>query len=72
MSPTDELQRLCDALRAVRLYVQDCIETGHDRTMLGNLYSARDEIDAALAPYRLDADWAADNAPSDQGGHGKP
>lgn len=45
----DERNAFRDALKAVRVYVQDCIDTGHDRTMLGNLMSARDEIDAAFA-----------------------
>jgi hypothetical protein len=39
---------LRDSLRAVRLFVQDCIDREPDATMLGNLYSARDAVDAAL------------------------
>jgi hypothetical protein len=44
----DERNIFLAALRSVRVYVQDCIENGHDRTMLGNMYGARDEIDAAI------------------------
>lgn len=40
---------LLEALHSVRVYVRNCIDTGHDRTMLGNLYSALDEIDKAIA-----------------------
>lgn len=38
------------ALRDARVFVQDCIEMGQDRASLGNLYGARDTIDAALNP----------------------
>lgn len=41
------------ALKAVRIYVQDCIENGHDRTMLANMYGARDEIDAAITKAQV-------------------
>lgn len=58
-----EAQKLCDLLaaalpkqeevlghlKAARLFVQDCIETGHERGRLGNLYATRDEIDNAVA-----------------------
>lgn len=36
-------------LKAARLFVDDCIQNGHDRASLANLYGARDEIDAAIA-----------------------
>lgn len=40
---------LLDTLQSVRVFVQDCIVTGHDRGSLGNLYAARDAIDRAIA-----------------------
>ena len=36
-------------LKAARLFVQDCIENSFERASLANLYSARDELDAAIA-----------------------
>ncbi|MDF2969581.1 MAG: hypothetical protein K0R61_31 [Microvirga sp.] len=33
-----------ERLQAIRAYVQDCIDNGHDRAALANLYAARDEI----------------------------
>lgn len=45
----EALSATLEAMHSVRVFVQDCIESGHDRTMLGNLYSARDVIDKALA-----------------------
>jgi hypothetical protein len=39
-----------EALKDVRVFVQDCLDTGHDRGSIGNLMSARDVIDAALQP----------------------
>ena len=35
-----------EAMRGIRILVQDCIENSHDRGALGNLYAARDSIDA--------------------------
>jgi hypothetical protein len=35
-----------DALASIRVFAQDCIENGHDRGHLGNLYSIRDLCDS--------------------------
>lgn len=54
--PTEkQLLALCDAAEAlpsIRVFVQDCIETGYDRGSLGNLYATRDACDAALSALR--------------------
>jgi hypothetical protein len=37
----DERNIFLAALRSVRVYVQDCIENGHDRTMLGKRFERK-------------------------------
>jgi len=37
-----------EALRDARVFVQDCLDMGHDRASIGNLMSARDVIAQAL------------------------
>lgn len=44
----ERVRELEQALRDVRVYVQGSIEETHDKATLGNLYGARDDIDAAL------------------------
>lgn len=40
--------QLVEALQSIRVFAQDCIETGHDRGALGNLYAIRDLCDAFI------------------------
>lgn len=40
---------LADDLRDIRVFVQDCLDRESDRACMGNLMSARDIIDKALA-----------------------
>ena len=46
-----ELQAAREALESIRIFARDCIDTGHDRGALGNLYAIVDLCDrhAALA-----------------------
>lgn len=44
----DRVIELEAALRTVRVFVQDSLDTSHDRGTVGNLMSARDCIDSAL------------------------
>lgn len=41
----EESERLREGISSMRVFIQDCIETGHDRGQLGNLYACRDIID---------------------------
>lgn len=40
-----EVKRLREDMASMRVFIQDCIDTGHDRGALGNLYACRDIID---------------------------
>lgn len=48
-------QELREALKDARVFVQDCIEQGDHKSNLGNLYGARDLIDAAVAKSKAHA-----------------
>lgn len=43
-----DAERAREALKSVRMFVQDCLDNSHDRACIGNLMAARDEIDAAI------------------------
>jgi hypothetical protein len=38
-----------ERLESIRIFARDCIDTGHDRGALGNLYAICDRCDAMLA-----------------------
>ena len=49
----EALERKCaaqrEALESIRIFARDCIDTGHDKGALGNLYAITDLCDAMLA-----------------------
>ncbi len=42
------VEALEEALRGVRAFVQDGLDTSFDKSLIGNMMAARDTIDAAL------------------------
>lgn len=50
-----DFEKQVELLERVRFFIQDCLDTGHDRGVIGNLMSARDDIDRLLHLARANA-----------------